>query len=131
MMEDVQSHAPQVALNIDRVGVRDLHLPLLVRDRSRGSQQTVAKVDLGVDLPSSFKGTHMSRFVEALHQHGPLLDVHTALAIPFRAAAAPDHQGTPGRAPGLCLLQLSLFYCQKSPGFGQPGHRGLCLPSHG
>ena len=66
MMEDVQSHAPQVALNIDRVGVRDLHLPLLVRDRSRGSQQTVAKVDLGVDLPSSFKGTHMSRFVEAL-----------------------------------------------------------------
>ena len=39
MMEDVQSHAPQVALNIDRVGVRDLHLPLLVResaDRSQG-----------------------------------------------------------------------------------------------
>ena len=30
-MEDVQSHAPQVALNIDRVGVRELKLPLLVR----------------------------------------------------------------------------------------------------
>lgn len=27
-MEDVQSHAPQVALNIDRVGVRELKLPL-------------------------------------------------------------------------------------------------------
>ena len=67
-MEDVQSHAPQVALNIDRVGVRDLKLPLLVRDRCQGKQQTVATVDLGVDLPSSFKGTHMSRFVEALEQ---------------------------------------------------------------
>ena len=65
-MEDVQSHAPQVALNIDRVGVRDLKLPLLVRDRCQGKQQTVATVDLGVDLPSSFKGTHMSRFLEIL-----------------------------------------------------------------
>ena len=36
-MEDVQSHAPQVALNIDRVGVRELKLPLLVRDRDRKS----------------------------------------------------------------------------------------------
>lgn len=66
MMEDVQSHAPNVPLNIDRVGVRELKLPLLVRDRSQGGQHTVATVDLGVDLPSSFKGTHMSRFVEAL-----------------------------------------------------------------
>lgn len=67
-MEDVQSHAPQIPLNIDRVGVRELRLPLLVRDRTRGTQQTVASVDLGVDLPSEFKGTHMSRFVEALEQ---------------------------------------------------------------
>ncbi|OXS28892.1 MAG: GTP cyclohydrolase [Desulfovibrio sp. MES5] len=67
-MEDVQSHAPQVALNINRVGVRELRLPLLVRDRTKGTQQTVASVDLGVDLPSAFKGTHMSRFVEALEQ---------------------------------------------------------------
>ena len=52
-MEDVQSHAPTVPLNIDRVGVRELRLPLLVRDRARGSQQTVASVDLGVDLPSA------------------------------------------------------------------------------
>ena len=67
-MEDVQSHGPQIPLNIDRVGVRELRLPLLVRDRTRGTQQTVASVDLGVDLPSEFKGTHMSRFVEALEQ---------------------------------------------------------------
>ena len=67
-MEDVQSHAPLVALNINRVGVRELRLPLLVRDRTKGTQQTVASVDLGVDLPSAFKGTHMSRFVETLEE---------------------------------------------------------------
>ena len=65
-MEDVQRHAPKVPINIDRVGIRGITVPLLVRDRAKGRQQTVASVDLGVDLPSAFKGTHMSRFVEAL-----------------------------------------------------------------
>ncbi|MDR3320733.1 MAG: GTP cyclohydrolase FolE2 [Desulfovibrio sp.] len=65
-MEDVQNHTPAIALNIDRVGIRRLKSPLLVRDRKDGKQQTVAQIDMGVDLPSAFKGTHMSRFVEEL-----------------------------------------------------------------
>lgn len=65
-MEDVQKHPAPVQLPIDRVGVKDLHLPLVVRDRESGTQHTVARVDLSVDLPAAFKGTHMSRFVEAL-----------------------------------------------------------------
>lgn len=67
-MEDVQRHAPQVALPIDTVGVRGITMPLLVRDRAEGSRQTVARVDMGVDLPADFKGTHMSRFVAALEE---------------------------------------------------------------
>ena len=39
-------------------------------------------VSLAVDLPKEFKGTHMSRFVEVLHQHGPQLDVHSVVALP-------------------------------------------------
>lgn len=73
-MEDVQSHAPEVALGIDRVGVRGITVPLRVRDRAQGHQDTVARVDLGVDLPSSYKGTHMSRFVEALEAWDDALD---------------------------------------------------------
>ncbi len=65
-MEDVQNHPAAVALPINRVGVTNLKLPLVVSDRARGRQHTVALVDLGVDLPAEFKGTHMSRFVEAL-----------------------------------------------------------------
>ncbi|OIO00716.1 MAG: GTP cyclohydrolase [Desulfovibrionaceae bacterium CG1_02_65_16] len=69
-MEDVQKHPAPVPMPIDRVGVKDLHLPLVVRDRESGTQHTVARVDLAVDLPASFKGTHMSRFVEALENWG-------------------------------------------------------------
>jgi GTP cyclohydrolase I len=69
-MEDVQNRPAEVRLAVDCVGIRDLELPLVVRDRARGQQHTVARVDMGVELPSAFKGTHMSRFVEALENWG-------------------------------------------------------------
>lgn len=65
-MQDVQSSPAEVSIPIDRVGIRSIRMPLTVKDRDRGSQNTVAQVDMAVDLPASFKGTHMSRFVEAL-----------------------------------------------------------------
>jgi GTP cyclohydrolase I len=65
-MADVQNGPACVPLSIDTVGVKGLKLPLLVGDRARGTQHTAGLVDLGVDLPAEFKGTHMSRFVEAL-----------------------------------------------------------------
>lgn len=65
-MLDVQKDMPAVAMAIDRVGVRNVKTPLWLRDRANERQYTVALADLTVDLPSSFKGTHMSRFVEAL-----------------------------------------------------------------
>ena len=65
-LTDVQSSPSSVALDIDRVGVKHVELPLVVKDRDKGHQHTVASVDMGVDLPAAYKGTHMSRFVEAL-----------------------------------------------------------------
>lgn len=76
-MRDVQSDPADVALAIDRVGVKDLAIPLAVRDRAQGQQHTVAQVDLSVDLPAKFKGTHMSRFLEALRDMDKTLDITT------------------------------------------------------
>lgn len=73
-MRDIQSDPSDVALRIDRVGVKNIAIPLSVRDRARGRQQTVARVDLSVDLPAQFKGTHMSRFLEALGSMNTALD---------------------------------------------------------
>ena len=72
-MIDVQKHAPEVPIPIDRVGVRGVKVPLWARDRANLKQRTVASVDLSVDLPASFKGTHMSRFVEAIENWGARL----------------------------------------------------------
>ncbi len=73
-MEDIQMGPSSVPLDIDRVGIQNLSLPIVVLDRAQGSQHTVAQVSLGVELPSSFKGTHMSRFVEALEGWGEELN---------------------------------------------------------
>ena len=74
-MRDVQSGPAEVPLRIDRVGVKNLGIPLTVRDRAGGTQRTVASVDLSVDLPARFKGTHMSRFLEALRDMDTTLDM--------------------------------------------------------
>jgi len=62
--------------------VRDLRYPIRVRDRTKGDQNTIATVQLTVDLPHHFKGTHMSRFVEVLHSHGPIIDVENMPELP-------------------------------------------------
>ncbi len=67
-VEDVQSRADTRRLPINRVGIKDIRHPVRVKDRSSGEQHTVATFNMYVNLPHNFKGTHMSRFVEVLHQ---------------------------------------------------------------
>jgi GTP cyclohydrolase I len=81
-LKDTQSEKDTRNISIDRVGVKGVRYPIVVKDKENRSQSTVAFVSLAVDLPKEFKGTHMSRFLEVLHNHGPALDVHTAVAIP-------------------------------------------------
>ncbi len=68
LVEDVQNRADTRQIPINRVGIKDIVHPVRVRDRSTGDQHTVATLNMYVNLPHNFKGTHMSRFVELLHQ---------------------------------------------------------------
>jgi GTP cyclohydrolase I len=68
-IEDVQSRKDTRNIPINKVGIKDIRHPVRVRDRSVGEQHTVATFNMYVNLPHNFKGTHMSRFVEILHQH--------------------------------------------------------------
>ena len=65
-MKDVQNQADSRGVDIQNVGVKDIQLPLLIRTRDGGYQHVLSKAQLSVSLPMHFKGTHMSRFVEAL-----------------------------------------------------------------
>ena len=66
-MKDVQNQRDNRNIPIDKVGIKNLRYPITVRDRREGRQHTVASINMYVDLPHEYKGTHMSRFVEMLH----------------------------------------------------------------
>jgi GTP cyclohydrolase I len=66
-MKDVQNEPDDRNIPIDKVGIKDLRYPITVRDRREGHQSTIASINMYVDLPHEYKGTHMSRFVEMLH----------------------------------------------------------------
>jgi GTP cyclohydrolase IB len=68
-IEDVQNRADKRNIPINKVGIKSIRHPVRVRDRSGGEQHTIAMFNMYVNLPHNFKGTHMSRFVEILHQH--------------------------------------------------------------
>lgn len=65
-MPDMQKSRDTRRIAIDKVGVKDISYPIVVMDKNRSFQQTVARVNMYVDLPHHFKGTHMSRFIEIL-----------------------------------------------------------------
>ena len=68
-MRDVQKSRDYRKLAINKVGVKDISYPIVVMDKEKAFQHTVARINMYVDLPHQFKGTHMSRFVEILNAH--------------------------------------------------------------
>ncbi|MFN3730019.1 MAG: GTP cyclohydrolase FolE2 [Fimbriimonadaceae bacterium] len=80
-LADIQATRDDRNIRIDRVGVRGIRFPIQVKDRAKGEQHTVGTFTLTVDLPSHFKGTHMSRFLEALNENGGEVSVHAIPAL--------------------------------------------------
>ncbi len=72
-MKDIQSLRDNRRINIKKVGVKTISYPITVLDKANSLQHTVAVVNMYVNLPHHFKGTHMSRFVEILTRiHGEI-----------------------------------------------------------
>ncbi|MFP4475197.1 MAG: GTP cyclohydrolase FolE2 [Desulfatibacillaceae bacterium] len=74
-MIDVQNQRDNRNIPIHKVGIKNLRYPITVRDRKKRFQQTVADINMYVDLPHKYKGTHMSRFVEMLHALKPEVSI--------------------------------------------------------
>jgi len=68
-MPDIQKSGDTRNIPIDKVGVKDISYPIVVMDKKKKFQHTIARINMYVDLPHQFKGTHMSRFVEILNSY--------------------------------------------------------------
>ncbi|MDE2806209.1 MAG: GTP cyclohydrolase FolE2 [Gemmatimonadota bacterium] len=80
-LADVQATPDGRKVPIAKVGVQNIRFPIAVKDRRKTAQHTVGSIDMSVDLPSHFKGTHMSRFMEILNSYDGEISVEALPAI--------------------------------------------------
>ncbi len=80
-LADVQASADVRNVKIDKVGVKNIRYPIVVKDRAKDAQHTIGTINMYVELPHHFKGTHMSRFLEVLNEHQGVIGVDGVPAI--------------------------------------------------
>lgn len=77
-LADLQASESRQQLALEAVGISGLRHPVVVLDRLRAKQETVASVTMAVDLAASQRGAHLSRFLEVLSDAESELTVRTA-----------------------------------------------------
>lgn len=80
-MQDVQNRHDNRQIEIDKVGVKNIKYPITVLDKTNAYQNTVATIEMYVNLPHNYKGTHMSRFVEILHSNKNMINMNNFPSI--------------------------------------------------
>ena len=76
-MVDVQNLKDHRNIDIQKVGVKGIKYPIIVLDKAKGTQHVNAAINMYVNLPHHFKGTHMSRFVEILNEYRGQINIKT------------------------------------------------------
>lgn len=67
-MKDVQNEKDSRGVEIQKVGIKGLELPLQIQRKNAEDIVIYSTATVGVSLPAHYKGTHMSRFVEVLNE---------------------------------------------------------------
>lgn len=67
-LKDTQNLKDTRGVDIQKVGIKDVELPLTIQRKNDSNQEVNAKIRANVSLPKHYKGTHMSRFVEVLSE---------------------------------------------------------------
>jgi GTP cyclohydrolase I len=80
-MIDIQNQTDYRNQEINKVGVKNIRYPIIVLDKAKGLQHTVASINMYVDLPHRFRGAHMSRFVEILNKYRGQIAIETFTKI--------------------------------------------------
>lgn len=114
-MVDIQNETDGRYVPLAKVGVKGLRYPVKVLDKIHGTQQTSGVVDLFVNLPHNFKGTHMSRFVEIFHAYHTDLSMRRFLSMLEEVRSRLDAEQAFG------VLTFPFFMEKNAPVSGQPG----------
>ena len=114
-MIDIQKQKDDREIPLMKVGVKNLQYPVHILDRKNHTQTTSATVDLYVNLPKHFKGTHMSRFVTVFHKY------HENLSMRHFLLMLEEIRTTLDAAEAFGTLKFPFYLEKKAPVTGQCG----------
>jgi GTP cyclohydrolase I len=119
MLPDVQAGGDERGVALDDVGISGLRYPATVECADGSLQQTICEAQLAVALEGPTRGTHMSRFVEALHEQREMLSPASILAMARDLAARLDTDEAAIR------FAFPLFVSREAPVTGQEALLGI------
>lgn len=67
-LKDIQNLADTRGIDLQKVGVKNVEVPLIIQRKNAEEQTVRATARMSVSLPRDYKGTHMSRFMEILSE---------------------------------------------------------------
>lgn len=69
-LKDIQNLKDDRGIDIQKVGVRNVEVPLNILRKNEQGQVVNARATMSISLSGDYKGTHMSRFIEVLTEWG-------------------------------------------------------------
>ena len=114
-MRDIQNEHDSREIPLQKVGVRGVKYPVTVLDKTKKFQTTTATVDLYVNLPHNFKGTHMSRFIQVFHKYHTDISMNNFLDMLEEIRKILDAQKSYG------CITFPFFIEKNAPVSGSPG----------
>lgn len=114
-MRDIQNEKDTREIPLEKVGVRGVKYPVSVLDKKNKIQNTTAVVNLFVNLPHNYKGTHMSRFIEIFHKYYKDISMYHFLDMLEEIRTKLDAQKSFG------TVSFPYYIEKKAPQSGTPG----------
>lgn len=114
-MRDIQNEEDTREIPLQKVGVKKVKYPVQVLDKNKKTQNTTATVNLFVNLPHNFKGTHMSRFIEVFHKYHTDISMNSFLEMLEEMRTKLDAERAFGR------ITFPYYIEKNAPVSGAPG----------
>jgi GTP cyclohydrolase I len=109
-LKEVQKNKSEIKININEVGIKNIKIPLIFKDKKYKNQKTIGDVSIFVNLPYKYKGTHMSRFIEILTKY-----TQKVLSVKLMDKLILEIMNTLGAKIGRLEIKFPYFILKKTP----------------
>ena len=118
-LADVQANGDDRGVALEDVGISGLRYPATIALADGATQQTVCDAELAVSVAAEVRGTHMSRFVELLHERREAVSPAGAITMAEQLSAKLD------ATDAMVDLDFPLFIERAAPVSGQTALLGI------